>query len=417
MPIPISFCPCDLHRAAFLNAGFTMATLELSPMSKIKQDMADAQKQEEMIKLRQQLADQLKKNAAAEAVVKEAEAEAVPTPKTTTKTTGGTASTKKTAVAMQYDQASVTPAPLDDLFMSIDGKAIGSVVDGTADGELIITMEGEGGEGEGDGGTSYTLAAASAAIATDKKLKAALKEFGHHGVAKYNERYLLDIQKNMMHGKLHDKHVAAIVGIKRSAIGQARQVNGKCSFPTMCAIALLIVGYKLALAAGGGSLADLDMSTIFTVKGKTMAQVIEEEGALGSAGDVTDRAPKSELAQVPLATEAHVLSLTNALDESVGTKHEGRPLCTATIKKTYSQYLAEELGEQEEGDSEGPATKKYRSMVTTDRASFDKETAGFIGNWWGQKDSLAARIKAEWKKTLRNGTGDTEEGAAATAEA
>ena len=89
----------------------------------------------------------------------------------------------------------------------------------------------------------------------------------------------------------------------------------------------------------------------------------------------------------------------------------------ATVKKTYSQYLAEELGEQEEGDSEGPATKKYRSMVTTDRASFDKETAGFIGNWWGQKDSVAARIKAEWKKTLRNGTGDTEEGAAATAEA
>ena len=30
------------------------------------------------------------------------------------------------------------------------------------------------------------------------------------------------------------------------------------------------------------------------------------------------------------------------------------------------------------------------SMVTTERASFDKETAGFIGNWWGQKDSVAA---------------------------
>ena len=69
----------------------------------------------------------------------------------------------------------------------------------------------------------------------------------------------------------------------------------------------------------------------------------------------------------------------------------------ATVKKTYShKYLVvEELGEQEEGESEGPATKKYRSMVTTDRASFDKETAGFIGNWWGQKDSVAARIKAE----------------------
>ena len=60
---------------------------------------------------------------------------------------------------------------------------------------------------------------------------------------------------------------------------------------------------------------------------------------------------------------------------------------------------------------------RLESMVTTERASFDKETAGFIGNWWGQKDSVAARIKAEWKKTLRNGTGDTEEGAAATAEA
>jgi len=43
----------------------------------------------------------------------------------------------------------------------------------------------------------------------------------------------------------------------------------------------------------------------------------------------------------------------------------------STVKKTYSQYLAEELGGQEEGDSEGPATKKYRSMVTTDRASFN----------------------------------------------
>ena len=93
------------------------------------------------------------------------------------------------------------------------------------------------------------------------------------------------------------------------------------------------------------------------------------------------------------------------------------PPCMSTVKKTYSQYLAEELGGQEEGDSEGPATKKYRSMVTTDRASFDKETAGFIGNWWGEKDSVAAGIKAEWKKTLRNGTGNTEEGAAATAEA
>ena len=60
---------------------------------------------------------------------------------------------------------------------------------------------------------------------------------------------------------------------------------------------------------------------------------------------------------------------------------------------------------------------RLESMVTTERASFDKETAGFIGNWWGQKDSVAARIKAEWKKTSRNGTGDTEEGAAATAEA
>ena len=64
-----------------------------------------------------------------------------------------------------------------------------------------------------------------------------------------------------------------------------------------------------------------------------------------------------------------------------------------------------------------PRTHMHHNQFHLDRASFDKETARFIGNWWGQKDSVAARIKAEWKKTSRNGTGDTEEGAAATAEA
>jgi len=64
-----------------------------------------------------------------------------------------------------------------------------------------------------------------------------------------------------------------------------------------------------------------------------------------------------------------------------------------------------------------PRTHMHHNQFHLDRASFDKETAGFIGNWWGQKDSVAAGIKAEWKKTLRNGTGNTEEGAAATAEA
>jgi hypothetical protein len=45
------------------------------------------------------------------------------------------------------------------------------------------------------------------------------------------------------------------------------------------------------------------------------------------------------------------------------------------------------LEEQEQSDSEGPAVKKYRTMLTTDRGAFDKEAVGFLRNLWGQGKS------------------------------
>ena len=39
---------------------------------------------------------------------------------------------------------------------------------------------------------------------------------------------------------------------------------------------------------------------------------------------------------------------------------------------------------QEESDSEGPAVKKYRTMLTTDRGAFDKEATRFLRNLRGQ---------------------------------
>jgi len=58
-----------------------------------------------------------------------------------------------------------------------------------------------------------------------------------------------------------------------------------------------------------------------------------------------------------------------------------------SLKKTYAQYVADALEEQEESDSEGPAVKKYRTMLTTDRGAFDKEAVGFLRNLWGQGKS------------------------------
>ena len=49
--------------------------------------------------------------------------------------------------------------------------------------------------------------------------------------------------------------------------------------------------------------------------------------------------------------------------------------------------VADALEEQEESDSEGPAVKKYRTMLTTDRGAFDKEAVGFLRNLWGQGKS------------------------------
>ena len=56
-------------------------------------------------------------------------------------------------------------------------------------------------------------------------------------------------------------------------------------------------------------------------------------------------------------------------------------------KPTRSTRVADALEEQEQSDSEGPAVKKYRTMLTTDRGAFDKEAAGFLRNLWGQGTS------------------------------
>ena len=54
---------------------------------------------------------------------------------------------------------------------------------------------------------------------------------------------------------------------------------------------------------------------------------------------------------------------------------------------------------------------RLESMVTTERASFDKETAGFIGNWWGQKDSVAAgKSRPSGRKRCEMGRGTLRRG-------
>ena len=67
--------------------------------------------------------------------------------------------------------------------------------------------------------------------------------------------------------------------------------------------------------------------------------------------------------------------------------------------------VADALEEQEESDSEGPAVKKYRTMLTADRGAFDKEAARFLRNLRGQRGKArggrgscvtAANIKAAW---------------------
>ena len=59
--------------------------------------------------------------------------------------------------------------------------------------------------------------------------------------------------------------------------------------------------------------------------------------------------------------------------------------------------VADALEEQEESDSEGPAVKKYRTMLTADRGAFDKEAARFLRNLRGQ------RGKARGGGELRDG--------------
>lgn len=75
-----------------------------------------------------------------------------------------------------------------------------------------------------------------------------------------------------------------------------------------------------------------------------------------------------------------------------------------SLKNTYAQYVADALEEQEGSDLEGPAVKKYRTMLTADRGAFDKEAARFLRNLRGQRGKArgggscvtAANIKAAW---------------------
>ena len=62
-------------------------------------------------------------------------------------------------------------------------------------------------------------------------------------------------------------------------------------------------------------------------------------------------------------------------------------------KPTRSTRVADALEEQEESDSEGPAVKKYRTMLTTDRGAFDKEAVGFLRNLWGQGKSEGGELR------------------------